>query len=212
MATPSSSLANDLVGRRANVDSKAYKGENLIRTDLPYRVGESYVHPNQVDFDDADNSWLAIGTYKSDGATDGNCDNDYDELWNIYTDGVINGQGFCELQQSDVFAAGDSPTFKIEYTICPSGQNGWSFMMQGLTYDCRNNSHGHADAVQSFLETVGATVERNVDVTFKDLRVKHNGVYQDFGIGTAFKPDGTTYVVSSVRNSTAFDSYNPPLD
>ncbi|GAB3769435.1 hypothetical protein FB382_002466 [Nocardioides ginsengisegetis] len=194
-------------GRDGTFD--AYRGSNNIRTDPAYALTYGYAHPNQLIWNNGD--FVAVGTYKSAGVPNTGCSDDYDNLWNIYTDGSTNGQYFCQLENSDAIAAGNIPPFQIEYGTCAAGGNGWRLSMQGLTYNCYSNAHGNAYTAASGLETTnGLTTDKNLDVRFLDMQVRVSGSWVDFGTGYNIVLD-PNYTVTS-NSSTRFDTYLAPLD
>lgn len=221
-ATAGSVGANEFAGAQRESAPGTYdgfRGNADIRTNPITVNGITFAHSTQMDTGAVGGEFVAIGTYKGEGAgvAPDRCVDDYDGAWSIYTDGVLNSMYFCETEAEDQYVVGDNPSFAIIWGFCLSqSANRWLMYHDGglwACYDATDFSRGAA----AVLETAGSppsTTDRNIDVKFTNLNVNRSngGDWLVFGsiaaVDIILSPDYTYGWISN----TAHNSFLAPLN
>lgn len=195
-----------------SADFDGFKGNHSIRTDPPTVTGVGYIHTMQVDTGSAGGDFVAIGTAKGVGV--GNCSDDYDADWSLYTDGVTNGVYFCNDESLDAYQKFDNPAFSITWEWCPSASaNRWLMTMSGVVWACYQSSASSGAGVAAGLETTGSSnVDRNIDVKYTNLKTNVTGTstWGNFGSGSIIITDPS--YSNSYVTTNAFNVYLAPLN
>jgi hypothetical protein len=203
--------------RMASSSLDGFQGWHNIRTDPATVNGIGYVHIMQMDTGALGGDFIAIGTAKGVGV--GNCADDYDAKWTIYTDGISGGVYFCNDESVDKYAAGAIPFFQINWSWCPSASaNRWTMYMgtpsPGTLWACYSNTSSTSRAAIAGLETTGgSTTDRNIDVKYTNLKTNSVGssTWNNFNASTAIIGTDPNYSNTYV-SATAFNVYLAPLD
>jgi hypothetical protein len=209
-------LANEQAGAYRDITNgiDGVKGVMGIRTDPATVAGVSYVHPTQIDTGFVGADFVAIGTYNGMGTAGGShdCADDFDPKWTIYADGITSGVYWCYAYTQDAYTTGATPSFQIYYDFCsPSGPASWVLTFAGVQRRCVQDGTTQGSRASVFLETVGTTIDRNIDVKYSGLMINptNSATWQNFtATGSAAAPNYTVNIVSD----TAVNAYLAPLD
>ncbi|MGI8822089.1 MAG: hypothetical protein ACR2JP_02080 [Acidimicrobiia bacterium] len=213
MGVASVALAEFAAGDRFSAPGTfdGFRGNQNIRTDPATVAGIGFVHPVQMDIGVLGGDFVAIGTSNGLGA-DG-CADDYDAKWTVYTDGVDDGEYFCNDEQLDAYGVGANPAFSITHGFCPSEiLDRWLMSFGGTLWACYVGSSSVARRAIAGLETTGgSTVDRNIDVKYTNLNVNRSGNTDWILFRPSEGPVGDFYEYEFVSN-TKFNTFLPPLD
>ena len=191
-----------------------FKGMQTIRTDPATVGGVSYVHPAQISID-LNGNFVGIGTYKGFGTNLGanhNCPSHYDPAdWSGYYDYSINGVYNCFNFCMDCWALGDSPSFQIYYTYCPTIGNRWVMTFATIRRGCIAGPSSGRRAVAGL--EVTSVVEYNVDVKWTNMTDHRPGASSwALCLGDTRPGHSDPNYFYLYRSNCAWDTYLVPLE
>lgn len=160
------------------------RGNQNVRTTPAVPLGIQQVHPVQIYGTTAD--FVAIGTGRGAAPTSSSplnrCTSQYGSTWDVYSDGRINNEYFCETLLVAEHQTGDSPSFEIRPTTC-FGVDAWGLYWKKsssgvpILRHCADSAIGAARFASVGLEVIrppGSTASllRNIDVRHANLEVR----------------------------------------